>query len=1515
MPVQEAPSVSDIVEGRAGPPKQAKPKSVSDVVDAPVKKADAKPKKVTVSSVVDGGDDVWKTTVPAIGEPKTVPADDPNAKPEALPDVLGKRDLSQDPRRWLGRAERAAEPYPSPFRHHIDMQVRGAATRIVGEKTLTLPAGSLPAAWRLAGGGDGVSSLPGRYLKSIQFLFPNLGGRNPNYEELKSAAKNDENLATVVGMVDKAVAESEVQAQETERRLGAKPDWNQIERELRRQYWADPSRFGNLSANEALDQMRIPGVTRRPLTHEEAAEIITSAVKGAETKENRKLTEGFVGRIVDSSSSGIATGLQMMAAGGAATGLAAKGLSAAKSAAVAFGGLEAGKQALGVASGSRDDFSLFDIGAAAATAGIAGKAGQVVSDATIARGLRKIAGMDSKLVAADAMEKLAKRANFFGMGTTLGAVEASNKALEAILDHQQEHGPDTGFWESALNRFLEVAPSLAIPMALSGHQGPTPEMPARPYERAPRVNQAARRADLESGLSAGQEMEHRRIAMARAAIVENVKAAKTPQQREMFLDREYVDRIAQQHDLDPEIHGKALRDLALDAASRPSEQPVADLAKAFENHQDGIEPGPVTKLSAERAADKVLADRAAITAKAGWGEFTDKLAKAASLGGKMPGFEAFIRRALGSASADAAASKARWDSKVVPARLETDRAAAKIGRYLDEKTGGDPTLRWQLMHVIWTESQGTSPNGAREATSQFVTKFSPETISGGLDLFQKFIKHGTDVGRLLADLDIIPEARFDSDISINKSQFDSGEFSREDAAAGKYGKLVGGLRFHEARGGYAPHLASLSEEMSRNPWKLFGRGKGNSAAPISIEGYLADPFTRSRTMRRDLSGTQFNEAVAGSGNVVDTSYESVARALHAETDAVVKKGVLDDMRASGNIRRGNNLPVVADAPEMLARRKDITGRIGKLVEERRALMRESPRKSGRLAEVSKEISGLREEARQLDVALSPNGWTEIKGEKWGEYNETDPNKPRWYIRSDLHAELAPRGGQENAWLQTAATLHRIARSMKTGYSAAKRMLQDKFGNSIAYTDVGLHDWRTNLKRMIDNFGYHFGGKPADKFHEEFLTVSRDHFVGGPGTFEGIQKERAAQAVQRLSDSLYKGNAGDSAARALTALGTLYEDLLGRSPAGKLAKFYKTVVDEADALSAYTVARERGMSIEDAWEAVAKVADYSTLSPGMQKASAAMSMLRYPAKMGSLYGKTVPMRKATLYGANIGKPLDAVIMDAPGSKRAMAALAGRAMLNMGAKVAQIALPVYLAKKTVLAASGISDQEWDKHLNDEYKEYSAPVRELMKLVSIPTGRTELGRIGHLDLSTVMPWLAPLTFWKTSPEGGQVWQGISKNVLIAPWAQASLDRDYRGKRFDKENAGPGGQWWAAQTQFLPGLLSATISEVAKDKNLPPQERSKITTALRIIGVPLKAGEAPGKIEQQLEYFRSRGWLQMSEKEDGGSYYVANPGPMSPLVRQWIDAYYEIPSTVFQARQRLEGKQKNIEDSLKLR
>lgn len=157
--------------------------------------------------------------------------------------------------------------------------------------------------------------------------------------------------------------------------------------------------------------------------------------------------------------------------------------------------------------------------------------------------------------------------------------------------------------------------------------------------------------------------------------------------------------------------------------------------------------------------------------------------------------------------------------------------------------------------------------------------------------------------------------------------------------------------------------------------------------------------------------------------------------------------------------------------------------------------------------------------------------------------------------------------------------------------------------------------------------------------------------------------------------------------------------------------------------------------------------------------------------------------------------------------------------------------------------------------------------------------------------------------------------KNSLVAPLAQGSLDRDYRGKKFDKEASGPDGQWWAMRTQFLPGLLSATIAEVAKNENLPKQERSAVTTVLRSIGIPLKAGEAPSKIKQMLEYFRSQGWARIDEKETGGSYYSANPGPMAPLVRQWIEAYYSAPSSDFDLHQKMERTQKNIEDSLRIR
>ncbi len=827
-------------------------------------------------------------------------------------------------------------------------------------------------------------------------------------------------------------------------------------------------------------------------------------------------------------------------------------------------------------------------------------------------------------------------------------------------------------------------------------------------------------------------------------------------------------------------------------------------------------------------------------------------------------------------------------AKVRRESFEIYKAREALNAAIKRASGGDSEVARDITAAVFLAAEAEGEGSGIPSAFKVTVDVQRAKLGGEFDNLQKLMrdygKAALRMGNLMVDAGMLHYAVYKNTkgtlIPQTRAQYEG--TSHEGLT------LVGGFKRFEDIGGYMAHVYHLAAEA--DGYK--GQGNVGKYRLSNLVGWRV-PEVRDRLSARTRN---LEEATAAG---LYLSHEPTSIAIAAEAEAVARKKTADMFRKMKLIRSDDEMDDISTAKETVGAvtrtRKEIDDAKAMLADLSREMKKTEPgqKRNELLSEqtwLRSELRNLEANLRSLERALTTDGWTVLRGPQYGEYDsnlrlkDKDGNslpQKTWYIRSDLLQTVKPSGQQHYA-MRMYRVLHGQIKSNLAGGGNPLRYFIDKLTNTRVNYYLGYNQLSKEGREMSNLATKHIlaamrGDPVTDEAWQQFDFDSQQMSFGGPGDQLEADTELASKAKSSLIKAMQEGNTGDAVASGGELLFDKWNKLLDKVPVfGRARRFYRMLTDRRDAYFVYLMARKYGpngdgpMSHEDAMQEAARAYDLNGISRLMRVLAAPLSFLRYRVKLGQQLA-TMWTREPRLYGRRLGiaEPLTKIITEKPGSWQAQTALGVRGAMGLAAKYAEWKIPLSILTYTLLATNDISDDEWEKALNEEYKNWPAPVAWMLKQVTIPIGRGEDGLPRVLLLDPLMPALALWQYIVPKYEPGFLWQQLQKNVLIWPLAQMASNRDYMNRPMPG-GVGPGSASWPVLSAILPLAIKSPIEQVAKAIEHESsfweiaEEAAQYLTGFKIKSVPDFLRREVGKFQDEGLVVRvelpeeGRGWLQ---------------------------------------------------------
>jgi len=751
-------------------------------------------------------------------------------------------------------------------------------------------------------------------------------------------------------------------------------------------------------------------------------------------------------------------------------------------------------------------------------------------------------------------------------------------------------------------------------------------------------------------------------------------------------------------------------------------------------------------------------------------------------------------------------------------------------------------------------------------------------------------------------------------LNITKREFDQGyldthgpdgkivpgvpgmKVSRAEAASGKYGDLVGGLRYHQQRGFYFPQVTPESEAVP---------GSGN--LPIRQDAKPKGPLSAKNKLATDhLKGREktFAQVMADPNRTLDTSPGAVLKVLQNESGAIRDGLVLKYARDDGLVLRTEQLPdmdvrasAAADALALRAKIKEMEAAIGKLPAMQQLALRQ-------------EINAAHRQVAELRSLAEGSLYKQAVGKQWGEYDGL------WIHRDILRQARMSRDAQG----QFATAMRELDGFIKNNIVGLNlnQWLPDWLGNVMSHGTSGV-----NMLPDVVNATKVMAGKgKISVFDDEFFAQAKSANLGGTTLDIGSRDLRDTKTIDKMISS--EREQGRNVGWLLLAKGIASRgklaDKLGvgwLKPfkwVGLISKGRQALVDMAQNLAAYNALRKRGvdesgpMSPTEAFRYLQGTSDYGTLPGPIQALAVPATFIRFSSKVIQGLATRALVRRPSILGVPLPTPMDAVITAAPGSGRAQAALVGRGIMRLATTGVQWIGPILAAQTAALGVLGQKKEALDEYLDSKYDYLPAHVRWLLKQTTIPVWKNADG-FYTVEVGKMFPSLVALRyFWLGGGDGGAswMWNAVQKNILAGTAAKIIARKDAFGRNV-APGIGPGEQWWPLVEIMTPALATRAITAYAQEARLPPEERHVLMSlAKNMAGAPLALLRNPDFRQAMVDRYIEAGVIGKMESTEGFTqlYVIAPNTPEGMEAEKWLDSMKRIPIDGFRAEMKARGK-----------
>lgn len=875
-------------------------------------------------------------------------------------------------------------------------------------------------------------------------------------------------------------------------------------------------------------------------------------------------------------------------------------------------------------------------------------------------------------------------------------------------------------------------------------------------------------------------------------------------------------------------------------------------------------------------------------------------------------------------------------NEMLPKQIDLMEAELKVADWLDKTAGKDKALRALLDDITTKRVEA----GDKIPVPDVVP---PEVLAEGVRLKEEFAKKTLPFGEKLMDGGFIPEAIYrkyktveeadaagePQDFAVKKSDFDAGKtadvkmpfgkikpgvpVSRDAAARGEYGELVGGFEYMKQQGKYLPQTSapeSIRDQVMRAPSK-FQKPTGTSRAPAK------DKLTAAHLQRRQMD---FADAFASRD--LDTSTKTVMEVMRSEMRSARNISLLEQARKDGAVRTEAELPNASEREAALVEAYSLE----KEIAAHRKLLRSGDLNQLGMLQAKDAIIAMESRVKELKDIANEGRFKKAEGKEWGEYNGM-------YMLPHVMREASGAADAQGDWSHVFTAVHNNLKGKRVATNLAM-WVPDTIGNWFSARMAGLTMKPVDISDAIKR---EFKRTKRDRLDLMFdsLVESERSALGGPtdiSTRDAAELSRVNKAIKQR-DAEGRGAGVLKFARFIETLGQAPGKIAAKAAekgipgvptalkgVQKLSKFSDAIADakRKSVDLAYGRAIFRKLMTEgvdgsgpmkpaDAFHYVQRIMDYKTLPRAIQGLANFFSMVRYPSKVVEQVGVAME-RRPTIFGKVIKTPLDKIIEADPTSTDAQKALIKRGLLRMAISTAKYVAPVAAMAAAARRWQSISKDEVDRAIDQQYEYLPPHARELTKMMAIPMGRDSDGDIRIFDVSRFLPVAVAMRyFWinfddSKNMKGGAraVFEVAQKNMITGPAASIISGRRFTGDSV-KEGFGPGERWWPAIEAMIPALYLNPMRAYFEYERVPESERNALLQFAKSgVGLPINVVRRPDFWKAALSKLYSDEILGVEQRDDGSwNYYPAHPEetPEGIVGRQFLNEYAkflkELPQT----------------------
>lgn len=862
----------------------------------------------------------------------------------------------------------------------------------------------------------------------------------------------------------------------------------------------------------------------------------------------------------------------------------------------------------------------------------------------------------------------------------------------------------------------------------------------------------------------------------------------------------------------------------------------------------------------------------------------------------------------------------RADAKrqILEKATAVEESAYEYKGLIDKVAGNDAAKRFRVQDYVfkWVDENIEPPK-------DFEKDISTEQLFEAADALKKFGKANLDLGEMLHAHGLIPTRRWKGTGPGGEVRDDYVQpYMSPQPELPADAQLVGGIEFFRNKGHYLPHIEATVAEMAR---KLPRPNALKRTIMAGQKGPMHDPKVRAHLGARHLTLKEYVQK-----KVVDPTIESTLDLMRREGGSLVDLLALERGQREGRVRGVRELPGAAENEKAIKRVQELDSEIKQW---RQHLRKKDLSPQDRL-DIHREIVAAIAERESQRSWTGEKGWIKLEGKQWGPF-END------YVPKEDADQFLKSKEELHDWELLLRSLVSFYKGNRVGASL-QQFLTDKVGNFLLMDQLGIPKlaylkaqpeamsamlWKAFTPETLTGRWLRANlGEPSAEIREFWeIERSRGSAHGGATDITAADTAELRKMDAKIAEALSKGQGAKllKTAKGIDAVAQFLHKIPGFS---HLVKTRRALIDEADVLSAWLALKRKGirgrgkLSSEDAFDYLSPF-DYKTHSNLVQRFSHFDTFFRYQATVGraSMRGA---LGKASLYGVNVGAPLDAVIRKSGGGRLGQAALGARMGLNLATTPARYFLLLMGARAAAGKIAGVDMQQFEEFLDNKYSFLPDPIRWLVKQAHIPTGYTPLGRPDYIDLSRVIPWLSSIRRWLPqseakgiSPQGPVMhnlarfgWETLNKNIVLGPAAQAFFNRSLT---YDNTEPGfaPGKSAWPFLRLHIPDVVSRTVESAAKVANEVPSERSGsiVREVLSGFGITSGAVDVPPPFEKQMVRWFKDGVLSWREDvaSGGREAYVLQPDTQEGVKAQaFLDILKGVPTGPYDAQRRMRSR-----------